>query len=146
MRVHLILWILAVLVVSFYCVVLVSDLDYYYSYLEDCTSTEYHQCGPGGPFESQGAADRYFHIWEALIALGAMLLILHFTLLVMAYIERNRRRSYEKKTKIIYLVASPGTADGRMYYNPPDQLPQGNTGLVLAPQLSHHPQRYGNSA
>lgn len=77
---------------------------------------------------------------EALTVFSVILLILHFTLFITACIEMDRRRVYIKKRKIIYLVAVPGMADGRMYYTPIDQLPQGDRGSVFDSQPSYDQQ------
>lgn len=143
MGVHLIVWIFAALVVSLNCLELSYSLRLYYTVLSYCDIVQDMPCSSSG-FPSQDAANLDFREKGALTALSVMLLILHFTLFVMACIETDRRRAYEKKRKIIYLVAAPGTADGRMYYSPLDQLPQGDRWSIPAPQVSHHNQ-YGTS-
>lgn len=75
-------------------------------------------------------------MWETVTAFSVMQLVLHFALFIMAWIGRSHRRRDERK--IIYLVAAPGTADGRTYYDPPAQLSQGNMGSVANAELSHH--------
>lgn len=139
MGVHLILWILAVLVVSFQCLELSSEL-YCRQKLGDGEDSYYRSLGWCGSsydlvLSSQGVANWFFGVMKALTAFSVMLLILHFTLFVMACIETDRRSRHEKKRKIIYLVAAPGVADGRMYYAPLDQPPPGIRGSVLAPSV-----------
>lgn len=135
MGVHLILWIFAVIVVSM-CFSDLAYWQYYHQLWEFCNQDD---CG-SGTFPSKITASWYFGIMEALTALNVMLLVLHFTLFVMACIETERRKVYKKKTKIRYLAAAPGPADGRMYYTPLDQLLQGNGRSVLTPKPVHHHQ------
>ncbi|KAI7784475.1 hypothetical protein LA080_009974 [Diaporthe eres] len=116
--VHLILWLFAVLVVSFYSVELANMLCFYEN-RKDCD--EFY-----GTFSSQSTAKGYFGIMKALTALNAMLLALHFTLFVMACIETDRGQVYEKKRKIRHLMVAPGLADGRMYYMPLNEPLQEN--------------------
>lgn len=155
MGVHLILWILAVLAVSFHSLGLSYMLGHY-DIWKNCTHQGIYFCDfvygyyeDWDIFQSQGVANWYFGIMEALTGLSVTLLVLHFTLFVMSCIEMNRRRVHEKrkekKRKIIYLVAAPGMADGRMYYTPLEQLSQRDRRSVPAPRLSHH-HDHGSSA
>lgn len=139
MGVHLIIWVFAALVVSLDCLELSYNLTIYYMVLEYCDIVQEISCSSSG-FPSKDAANQDFREKGALTALSVMLLILHFTLFVMACIETDRRRAYEKKRNIIYLVTAPGTADGRMYYTPLEQLPQGDGCSIPTPQVSHHNQ------
>lgn len=123
--VHLILWLFAILVVAFYSFELANMMCFYENrklYYEDRKSCDKFY----GTFSSQSAAYGYFGIMEALTALNAMLLVLHFTLFVMACIETDRGQVYEKKRKIRHLMVAPGLADGRMYYTPLNEPLQGN--------------------
>lgn len=125
MGVHMALWILAIIVVSFYSSDFASWVIIYDSW-EACNNHEI-ECDPDG-YPTQFTANGYLPVGiiEALTVLNVVLLILHFILFVMACVETERRRGYEKKRKILYLLAAPGTADGRMYYTPLDQPLQGN--------------------
>lgn len=147
--VHLVLSVLAILVVPSLCLSLAYELSNY-TLDGDCDrdSPNYSSSSSWDcdfySFPSQGAANRYFRMMEALTVFTVLLLISHFTLFVMACVETDRRRKYGKKTKVVYLVAAPGPADGRMYYTPLAQPPQGHRGSVIAPQPAHH-QQQGNA-
>ncbi|KUI54501.1 hypothetical protein VP1G_01902 [Cytospora mali] len=78
-------------------------------------------------FPTQTAADKFFHMMEALIAFTVLMTISHFTLWIMACIEADRRRKYGRKAKVVYLVANQGSVDGRVYYTP-ILPPQGTVG------------------
>lgn len=134
--IHLILWVLAVFVVSFHCLQVSVGLGSYVVW-EHCHEDRRLYCNTYY-FPSDDAAEWWFGMMEALAALSVMLLILHFALFVMACIEMDLRRDHVKKRKIMYLVAAPGMADGRMYYTPLDQPPQRDRQSVLAPQPSYH--------
>jgi hypothetical protein len=83
---------------------------------------------------------QFLNIDKTILGCIAAQLILHFVLFIMACIETDCRRRHG--TKRVYLVAAPGPADGRMYYNPPAQAPQGmmDSESVPAPQDSRHHQ------
>jgi hypothetical protein len=149
--VHLILWVLAILVVPSLCLSIASELANY-TIDSDCERDSDYPVGTYSndrfyceyySFPSQGAADSYFRKLEALAAFAVLLLISHFTLFVMACVETDRRRRYGKTTKVVYLLASQGPADGRTYYTPlaTQMFGGGNRGSVLAPQPAHHHQQ-----
>lgn len=91
-------------------------------------------------FHSFPSQDKYVSITEALTSFSVIMLISHFTLLVIACIETDRKIRYEKKKNTLYLVAAPGPADGRTHFTPLSQPPQGNEGSVLTTQPSHYDQ------
>lgn len=131
MGVHLILWILATVVVSFQSLGLAYQLQCY-KFVQNFDS----DCGVGirpcdNYLPSESAANQYLGRMKALTAFGVSLLSLHFILFIMACIETDRRTRQDKK--IMYLMAAPGTADGRMYYTRLDHQPQGNRGSAFAP-------------
>lgn len=147
--VHLVLWVLAILVVPSLFLSVAFELEQY-TIEGDCErdsdSDGYYTSYSCGwySFPTQGAADRYFRLLEALAAFAVLLLISHFTLFVMACVETDRRRRYGKATKVVYLVAAPGPgADGRTYYTTlaTQQLGPNSRGSVLAPQAVHHHQQ-----
>lgn len=154
--VHLVLWILAVLVVLFLCVSLSYEMRQY-TIQSDCDRNRDSDSSYGGgysdysdyycdyySFPSQAAADRYFRMLEALTAFSVLLFLSHFTLFVMACVETERRRKFNKVNRVVYLVAAPGPVDGRMYYTPitaQTLAGDGNRGSVLAPQPVHYQQQ-----
>lgn len=120
--VHLVLGLFAILVVGMLCFELSITEDIWY------------------PLQIQDAIAQFLSIEKTLIGFSAVQLVLHFALFVMACMEMNRTRRNRKK--ILHLMAAPGPADGRMYYNPPVQPPQGDVELIPAPRVSrHHQQR-----
>lgn len=134
MGLHLILWIFAVIVVS----LCFSDLAFWLYLHQIWESCKKYDCGPG-TFPSKITSKWYFGIMGALTALNVMLLVLHFTLFIMACIETERRNVYGKKTKTRYLAAAPGPADGRMYYTPLKQPLQGNEAVAPHSQACSPP-------
>lgn len=135
---HLILFGVAVSVVSSLSSVLARELQYYYKDTVydhwQYTSCFYFDLD----LKSQSVADWYFNMMKVKVALSVMLLVLHFALFLMSSIERAQIRKYEKR--IIYLVAAPSLADGRMYYTPLPQSPQEDIGSIPAPQPFQHSQ------
>ncbi|KKY34794.1 hypothetical protein UCDDA912_g05223 [Diaporthe ampelina] len=149
--VHLVLWVLAILVVPSLCLSLSYEMADY-TIRADCERDgDGYYTGSSSScywysFPSQGAADGYFRLLEAISAFAVLMLISHLTLFVMACVESDRRRRHGKATKVVYLVAAPGAAaaDGRMYYYTPlatQQLGANNGGSLLAPQPAHHRQQ-----
>ncbi|KAI3391448.1 hypothetical protein diail_7337 [Diaporthe ilicicola] len=143
--VRLVLWFLGILEVASLCISLSYELSSY-TLDSDCAGSDSGSSGYDWncdfySFPSQAAANRYFRMMEALAAFSVLLFISHFTLFVMACIETDRRRKHDKKTKVVYLVAATGAADGRTYYAP---LAQGDMGSVVAPRPAHYHQQ-GNA-
>lgn len=121
--VHLVLDVLWILVVGSLCTSLAYTLaDWTVDSQCDDGSFEYYSgsryvyCGYN-TFDSQAQATKYFRLLEALIAFSTLMAIGHFVLFVLACIETDRRRKFGKQTKVVYLVAAPGPADGRSYYS-----------------------------
>lgn len=144
---HLVLWVLAILVVPSLCLSLSYEMTNFVL-KEDCDSGTYSHSSwycDFYSFPSAGAARKYFEMMEALAAFAVLLLISHFTLFVMACVETDRRRKYEKTTQVVYLVAAPGPNDGRVYYTPMTAQQLGGNGnrgsSVLAPLPVHHQQQ-----
>lgn len=156
--VHLVLWILAVLVVLFLCVSLSYEMREYTiksdceqnrddsgssSYGDGYSNLNDYYCDYYS-FPSQAAADSYFRMLEALTAFSVLLFLSHFTLFVMACVETERRRKFNKVNRVVYLVAAPGPVDGRIYYTPiaaQTLAGGGDRGSVLAPQPVHYQQQ-----
>ncbi|KAF3766812.1 hypothetical protein M406DRAFT_350271 [Cryphonectria parasitica EP155] len=140
--VHLILWILALLAT----VSLAFSLSYTladWSVDANCSDSNfdyyngesYVYCG-FDTFTSLGQANRYFHLLESLVAFSVLLTVAHFVLFVLACIETDRRRKYGKLTKVVYLVASDGPADGRTYYTQVAS-PQAAAAVRRQSQIAH---------
>ncbi|POS80242.1 hypothetical protein DHEL01_v201367 [Diaporthe helianthi] len=148
--VHLILSVLAFLVALSLCFGVAYDLDDY-SVNSDCYydadmpinsyRDDYGYTCAQETFPTQSAADKYFRMLEALTVFSVLMFISHATLFVMACVETDRRRKYGKLTKVVYLVASQGPADGRTYYAPVATQLVNNRVSILPPQAAlHHPQ------
>lgn len=130
---HLILWVLALLVTVSCCFTLSYAL---VSWTVDsqCSDTVYGYYTSGDSyvycdyynFSSDAQARMYLGMLEAVTAFSVLMLVCHFALFVMACIETDRRRKWGKQTRVVYLVAASGPADGRTYYSqvpPPAQAP-----------------------
>lgn len=92
-------------------------------------------------FSTQADADKYFRMIEALAVFSVFMLISHVTLFSLACYETDRRRKYGKMTKVVYLVASQGPADGRTYYAPVGTQLFDHRTSVLPPQAAFHQQQ-----
>lgn len=124
--IHLVLWVLALLVTISFCFTLSYELSnwtvdsqcgdnsggYYNS---EGISSDYEYCDYY-TFSSDAKARSYLGMLEAVTAFSLLMLICHFALFVMACIETDRRRKWNKQAKVVYLVATAGPADGRTYY------------------------------
>lgn len=124
--IHLVLWILALLVTISFCFTLSYELSSwtvdsqcgdnsggYYS--TGGSSSGYESCDYY-TFSSDAKARLYLGMLEAVTAFSLLMLMCHFALFVMACIETDRRRKWNKQAKVVYLVATAGPADGRTYY------------------------------
>lgn len=118
---HLCFWILALFVTITCCFTLSyslnswtvsSECDNYDSgrFSSDSVYCDYYT------FSSDAKARAYFGMLEAVTAFSLLMLLCHFALFVMACIETDRRRKWDKQAKVVYLVATSGPADGRTYY------------------------------
>lgn len=148
MGIHLILWVLAIFVVLGLAASLAIELDQY-TIDPDCVNDSNYPIGyytsngqitcDYSTFPSQAAANKYFRLLEALTVFSVFLLICHFTLFVLACVETDRRRKFDKTRQVVYLVASQGPVDGRTYYT---QLPTQafGRGSILPPQPAHQHQ------
>lgn len=123
---HLVLWVLALLVTITFCFTLSYELSNwtvdsqcgdnsggYYS--TDSISSGYEYCDYY-TFPSAAKARLYLGMLQAVTAFSLLMLLCHFALFVMACIETDRRRKWNKQAKVVYLVATAGPADGRTYY------------------------------
>lgn len=148
--VHLVLWVLAILTVLSLWVSLASEMRNY-TLDSDCgsdsdsssyRSSTYDWYCDLYSFPTQAAADRYFGIFQALAAFATLIFICHFALFVMACVETDQRRRYDKATKVVYFLAAPGPVDGRMQYTPVTTQALGsNRGSVLPPPVMYQQQQ-----
>ncbi|KAG8160933.1 hypothetical protein KVR01_009197 [Diaporthe batatas] len=148
--VHLLLSVLALLVAMSLCFAVADELAWYNidpdcTYDADWPINDYTMDGRPTcdmyTFPTQADADKYFRMIEALAAFSVLMLISHVTLFIMACVETDRRRKYGKMTKVVYLVASQGPADGRTYYAPVGTQLFDHRTSVLPPQAAFQQQQ-----
>ncbi|KAJ4385624.1 hypothetical protein N0V93_010053 [Gnomoniopsis smithogilvyi] len=121
---HLILWVLALLV-AVSCGFTLSYALGSWTVDSQCAGSDYGYYSSGTSyvycdyynFSSGAQARLYLGMLEAVTAFSILMLICHFALFVMACIETDRRRKWGKQTRVVYMVATSGPADGRTYYN-----------------------------
>lgn len=149
--IHLCLWILAILVAGSACtsVVYISDS---YTVDSDCLRTYSKYSSAYGycdfySFKTDAAAHKYLRMIEALTAFAILMTVSHFTLFVLACVETERRRKHGRRSRVVYLVATPGPVDdGKTYYTqvPPPLMAQRAAGDVAGsdpgPQGYYTPQ------
>lgn len=87
----------------------------YYSTPSSDSSSSYTYCDYY-TFSTDAKARLYLGMMQAVTAFSLLMLMCHFALFVMACIETDRRRKWNKQSKVVYLVATSGPVDGRTYY------------------------------